>query len=192
MIFKGRRRRKQSSENQDFLTCPETILAMSYSPCCFSIPPSTPQGGIPTPHNETPREAGRHAGCSAWRDLRPFSSPPSQAGLGQMQHLAREELPANFSLQLSTQAAAAQPLWKAGQHRGESWETLPSNCPHGHTLPAKYTPVVSSGEQPWLGLKQIPPSSPRDRARTNCSSQKDLLLDLGSACRTHFLPRGII
>lgn len=39
------------------------------------------------------------------------SSAGSDAAFGK-----RREFPANFSLQLSTQAAAAQLLWKAGQH----------------------------------------------------------------------------
>lgn len=191
MIFKARLRRKQSSENQDFLPCPETILAMPYSPHCFSIPTSTPPAGHHSVQRD-PREAGRHAGHSAWRDLRPCSSPPRQAPLGQTQHLAREELPANFSLRLSTQAAAAQPLWKTGQHRGEGWETLPSKGPRGHALPAKYKPVAGRGELCWLGLKQILPLSPKDGARRNCSSRGDLLPDPGSAHKTRFLPRGII
>lgn len=49
-IFKGR----LSSENQDFLPCPKTVLPMSYSLHCFSIPTSNPPGGAsPTPRHET-------------------------------------------------------------------------------------------------------------------------------------------
>jgi len=59
-MFQARPRRKQSSENQDFLPCPETILAMPNSPHCFNILPSTPRQGIPTARNETPEKlAGR-------------------------------------------------------------------------------------------------------------------------------------
>lgn len=101
---------KQSSKNQDFLPCAKTILSMPYSPHCLNFPVA----GHPYPSHRDSREASRHVRHSAWRDLRLFSSRPGQTRLGQTQTLARELLPANFSLLLSTQAAAAaQPLWKA-------------------------------------------------------------------------------
>lgn len=75
------------------------------------FPPPPPQW-----HPEAPDvAAGQQQACrSVWSDSGLHSSPPCQAWLGQTRHLARAKLPANFSLQLSTQAAGE--LRKAGQH----------------------------------------------------------------------------
>lgn len=147
-------------------------------------PPKHPRARHPHPWQGTLPEGSRHAGCSAWRDLRAFSSLPRQAQLGQTQHLAREKLPANFSLRLSTQAAAAaQPLCKAGQRRGEGCGTT-AHC-------RLKTPEWRAGAATLTGAGANPSPWLSDGARTNCSSQRDLLPDPGGAHRTPVLPRGI-
>lgn len=148
-------------------------------------PPKHPRARHPHPWQGTLPEGSRHTGCSAWRDLRAFSSLPRQAQLGQTQHLAKEELPANFSLRLSTQAAAAaaQPLCKAGQRRGEGCGTT-AHC-------RLKTPEWRAGAATLTGAGANPSPRLSDGARTNCSSQRDLLPDPGSAHRTLILPRGI-
>lgn len=175
---------KQSSENQDFLPCAKTVLAMPYSPHCFIFH----LAGHPYLLQRDPREASRHDRHSVRRDLRLFSSPPCQARLGQTQHLARELLPANFSLRLSTQAAAAaQPLWKA---MGSTEVRAGRRC----LQMARVATRCQLNINPWQagGNHTEANPSPGDGARTNCSSPGDVLPDTSSARRTWFLPKGII
>lgn len=112
--------------------CPNTLM-LPDAPHPFSIPPDG------APHALRHPKSQQHAMCSTTGDSGPLSSALCQPQLCQMLHLARAALPANFSPQLSTQAARG--LREAVQHRGEGWE-MPSNSPH---TTAKYKPVVGGG-----------------------------------------------
>lgn len=172
MILKGSLRRKQSSKKQDFLLCPETVLAMPYSPHCFSTPPSPPPAGHPHPSQQDPREASRHSGCSAWRDLRPFSSPPCQARLGQTKHLAREER-SLLILASGSPPRQQQQLNRYGK-LGSTEVRAGSRCLQtAHAATCCQLNINwwwAGGEPRWLGLRQILPPSSRDGGRKNCSS----------------------
>lgn len=146
--------------------------------------PKHPRARHPHPWQGTLPEGSRHAGCSAWRDLRAFSSLPRQAQLGQTQHLAREKLPANFSLRLSTQAAAAaQPLCKAGQRRGEGcgttahcWLKTPEWRAGAATLTgagANPSPWLSDGARTKLQLPEGSAPGPKQRSQDSRSAQRN-------------------